>query len=160
MGLFVELALIRWIPNTLHVVAFFANLVLIASFLGLGIGMSQPAAHKHAGRDAAIRFGILVTALSLLGRFELRAVLGSGIDYALNEGQGRGIAVPLALTLIFCFVLVVWTLIPFGRLDRGTLRLHRAASRLLDQHRREPGRRCRSLPLCPGQGHRPGFGSG
>ncbi len=119
VGLFVELALIRWIPNTLHVVAFFANLVLIASFLGLGIGMSQPVAHKHAGRDAAIRFGILVTALSLLGRFELRAVLGSGIDYALNEGQGRGIAVPLALTLIFCFVLVVWTLIPFGRLIAG-----------------------------------------
>lgn len=31
LGLFFELALIRWIPNTVHVVAFFANLVLIGS---------------------------------------------------------------------------------------------------------------------------------
>lgn len=65
--------------------AFFANLVLIASFLGLGIGMAQPA-RRNAGRDAAIRLGILVTALSLLGRFEPRAVVGAGLDYALNEG--------------------------------------------------------------------------
>ena len=115
LGLFVELALIRWIPNTVHVVAFFANLVLIASFLGLGIGMSQPG-RASAGRDAAIRLGILVTALSLLGRFEPRAIVGAGIDYALNEGQGRGIAVPLAAALLACFALVVWTLIPFGRL--------------------------------------------
>ena len=115
VGLFVELALIRWIPNTVHVVAFFANLVLIASFLGLGIGMSQPAVRGEAGRDAAMRFAILVAALSLLGRFEPRAI-GAGIDFALNEGQGRGIALPLALVLLFCFALVVWALIPFGRL--------------------------------------------
>ena len=115
-GLFAELALIRWIPNTVHVVAFFANLVLIASFLGLGIGMSQPGSIRVAARDSSLRIAILVAGLALLGRFEVRAVLGSGIDVALNEGQGRGIAVPLALTLIGCFGLVVWAMIPFGRL--------------------------------------------
>jgi len=37
LALFVELALIRWIPSVVHVVGFFANVVLIASFLGLGV---------------------------------------------------------------------------------------------------------------------------
>lgn len=137
LGLFFELALIRWIPNTVHVVAFFANLVLIGSFLGLGIGMSQPREAEKAGRDAAIRFAILVAALSLVGLFEPRAVLGSGLDYALNEGQGRGIAVPLALTLLFCFVLVVWASIPFGRLVAAIQR-NRATPGVFHQYRRKP----------------------
>lgn len=36
--LFQELALIRWIPGQVRVAAYFPNLVLIAAFLGLGIG--------------------------------------------------------------------------------------------------------------------------
>jgi hypothetical protein len=36
--LFVELALIRWLPGKVRVLAYFPNLVLISAFLGLGIG--------------------------------------------------------------------------------------------------------------------------
>jgi spermidine synthase len=36
--LFQELALIRWIPGQVRVVAYFPNLILISAFLGLGIG--------------------------------------------------------------------------------------------------------------------------
>ena len=36
--LFQELALIRWLPGTVRVLAYFPNLILIAAFLGLGIG--------------------------------------------------------------------------------------------------------------------------
>jgi hypothetical protein len=36
--LFQELALIRWLPVQVRVVAYFPNLILISSFLGLGIG--------------------------------------------------------------------------------------------------------------------------
>ena len=43
LSLFLELALIRWVPGRVHVVSFFNNLVLIACFLGLGIGMALPA---------------------------------------------------------------------------------------------------------------------
>ena len=36
--LFVELALIRWLAAQVRVLAYFPNVVLIAAFLGLGIG--------------------------------------------------------------------------------------------------------------------------
>lgn len=115
LGLFVELALIRWIPNTLHIVAFFANLVLVASFLGLGIGMARPMDSKAAAKDATLRLAILVATLSLGGLFEPTASIGPTADYAVNEGGGR-FTVPLAAALLISFGLVTWTLIPFGRL--------------------------------------------
>ena len=37
-ALFCELALIRWVPGSVRVAAYFTNLILIASFLGLGAG--------------------------------------------------------------------------------------------------------------------------
>ena len=36
--LFQELALIRWLPSQVRVTAYFPNLILIAAFLGLGVG--------------------------------------------------------------------------------------------------------------------------
>jgi len=39
LGLFLELSLIRWLPAYLFSIAFFSNVVLIASFLGLGLGL-------------------------------------------------------------------------------------------------------------------------
>ena len=53
LALFVELVLIRWIPSVVHVVGFFANVVLIASFLGLGVGMMA----SERGRPRR-RFGV------------------------------------------------------------------------------------------------------
>lgn len=37
-ALLLELALIRWLPERVRVIAYFPNLVLIAAFLGLGVG--------------------------------------------------------------------------------------------------------------------------
>lgn len=37
-ALFLELMVIRWVPSTVLVVAYYANLMLISSFLGLGLG--------------------------------------------------------------------------------------------------------------------------
>ncbi|MDD4979660.1 MAG: hypothetical protein PHC54_00110 [Candidatus Omnitrophica bacterium] len=39
LGLFLELSLIRWFPAHIFSIAFFSNIVLIASFLGLGLGL-------------------------------------------------------------------------------------------------------------------------
>ena len=38
LGLFLELALIRWVSSELRVFAYCKNLVLVASFLGFGAG--------------------------------------------------------------------------------------------------------------------------
>ena len=37
-ALFLELMVIRWVPSMVRFVAYYANLMLISSFLGLGIG--------------------------------------------------------------------------------------------------------------------------
>jgi hypothetical protein len=37
--LFTELLLIRWIPSTVKYVGFFTNFLLMASFLGIGLGI-------------------------------------------------------------------------------------------------------------------------
>jgi SAM-dependent methyltransferase len=39
LGLFLELCFIRWLPAHVFSIAFFSNTVLIASFLGLGLGL-------------------------------------------------------------------------------------------------------------------------
>lgn len=46
-ALFLELALIRWIPGSVRVAGYFTNMILIASFLGLGLG----AILSRRGRD-------------------------------------------------------------------------------------------------------------
>lgn len=38
LALFLELMLIRWAPAVVRLVAYYANLILISSFLGLGLG--------------------------------------------------------------------------------------------------------------------------
>ncbi len=38
MGLFLEMMVIRWVPSVVHLVAYYANLMLLSSFLGLGAG--------------------------------------------------------------------------------------------------------------------------
>jgi len=38
MALFLEMMVIRWVPSVVHLVAYYANLMLLSSFLGLGVG--------------------------------------------------------------------------------------------------------------------------
>src|SRR6185295_1676921 len=38
IALFLELTVIRWAPSAAPIVAYYANLMLISSFLGLGVG--------------------------------------------------------------------------------------------------------------------------
>jgi len=58
LGLFLELTLIRWFPAHIFSIAFFSNAVLIASFLGLGLGFLL----SHYKRDFFIFFPCILTA--------------------------------------------------------------------------------------------------
>lgn len=44
-ALFLELMVIRWVPSEIRLVAYYANLMLVSSFLGLGIGAILCARH-------------------------------------------------------------------------------------------------------------------
>ena len=52
IALFLELTLIRWVPSIIRLVAYYSNLLLISSFLGLGLG----AMLAHYRRNLFARF--------------------------------------------------------------------------------------------------------
>jgi len=56
LALFLELMLIRWAPAVVRLIAYYANLILISSFLGLGVG-------AIVGRKRKSLFGWLPTLL-------------------------------------------------------------------------------------------------
>src|SRR5438445_10741912 len=60
--LFVELALIRWIGSNVLYLSYFSNFVLLASFLGIGLGFLR----ANAARDL---FGFAPIALTVLVAF-------------------------------------------------------------------------------------------
>jgi len=49
--LFFELLCIRWIPSYVRYLSYFNNFILLASFLGIGLGM-LPARRQHAKANA------------------------------------------------------------------------------------------------------------
>ena len=117
LGLFVELALIRWIPSAVHVVGFFTNLVLIASFLGLGAGMARPAPEDRSVWGLLFRMAVTVAILGAIHITNPEVTLPAGGDYGLNEATvDVGVSIPLPLILLAVFGLAVWTMIPLGRL--------------------------------------------
>lgn len=118
LSLYVELVLIRWIPTELHVVGFFSNLVLIACFLGLGIGMSRALAMPEAVWRAFFRLAIAAGILGALNGLNPAIVPSESSEYALNEDPVTNLLfrLPMLGVLLVVFGLGVWTTIPFGQL--------------------------------------------
>lgn len=82
--LFVELGLIRWTGTYVVYLSFFTNFVLLASFLGVGVGFLRAGARENLFRFAPLALASLVVFLALFpvqgGRVhgELRLVGGFG----------------------------------------------------------------------------------
>ena len=73
--LFTELALIRWVSAYQVHVAYFTNFVLLASFLGIGVGFLR----AGKGRDLS-RWAPAILAAVVLGVFVLRVVKTNGSE--------------------------------------------------------------------------------
>ena len=65
--LFLELAVIRWLPATIRVTAYFSNIVLVSCFLGMGIGCIVRARRDLLPTAPALFLALTVLA-TLLGR--------------------------------------------------------------------------------------------
>jgi SAM-dependent methyltransferase len=116
IALFVELALIRWIPGCLKLIGYYTNLVLMASFLGLGLGCAAPAA--EAG-DRPSRFPFALRLLISLAVFALIQAIGTS-PLPANWGEkiwglGKLGAVPSFLLPELVFALTAWIFVPLGR---------------------------------------------
>ena len=64
--LFVELLVIRWIPANVIYVSYFSNFLLIASFLGIGLGilLGRLEARLVVSPFTALLFGLVLVVLS------------------------------------------------------------------------------------------------
>lgn len=107
-ALFLELMLIRWVPTTFKLVAYYANMMLISSFLGLGLGALS------RGRLGESRWFPLWLAAAVAYLLLFRHVLPPG-----QAIEARFFAVPSGavnyLALIGVFLLNVSVFVPLGR---------------------------------------------
>jgi len=73
LALFLELVLIRWLPANILSLAYFSNIVLIASFLGLGLGAILASKKKQQDIFSwfPLVFLMIVTIFVLLRQFEV-----------------------------------------------------------------------------------------
>jgi hypothetical protein len=117
LALFIELALIRLIPGQVRVVGYYTNLVLIASFLGLGLGFLVS--------DARVRLErfLLPGLFALMGLVRLfSGIVVENPDqtdepmWLFGQEGGLGLAVPIWLVVLVHFVAVAACLVPVGQL--------------------------------------------
>jgi len=109
IALFLELMIIRWAPSVVRLVAYYANLMLISSFLGLGAG-------AIAARVRARFFGwfpvLLAAEIALLFLLREQALPGSDVEQRFFGVAPRWTGY---LMLVGIFVSNALTFVPLGQ---------------------------------------------
>lgn len=118
--LFVELLLIRWIPSEVRFIGFFSNFLLMASFLGIGIGILL--GRRHGAGALAIFPVLLLIVVTLTHRLELNVQIRSTDElfFGLAENDAADLNF-LVLPFMFGLVtaLMATLAIPLGPLLRS-----------------------------------------
>lgn len=97
LSLFLELMVIRWVPGSIRLVAYYANLMLISSFLGIGLG-----AMLAERRANLIRWFPALLAIDVLFLALCRNVLLPGSTMELRfTAQAAGLTNYLVLLGVF-----------------------------------------------------------
>ncbi len=119
--LFVELALIRYVPGQMRVLGYFTNFVLLAAFLGFGVGMIA------ARRWPSLRWLSRLAPLALLtvvGITELGTtlrVLPTSEHFLFVEFREAGRELPLEVFLALSFFVLACCFAPLGHYVGRTL---------------------------------------
>jgi hypothetical protein len=118
--LFVELLLIRWVPAEVLYLGFFSNFLLMASFLGIGVGILLG---RRRGLNTIALFPIfLVVVVWLITTLELNVQVKSTNElfFGLAESSAADInflVLPLVFTLVAALMATI--AIPLGPLLRS-----------------------------------------
>ena len=112
--LFVELALIRWVGANNVFVNNATNFVLLASFLGIGIGFLNARAERDFVRWTPLALLVLV---AFVLAFPVMVATLSGPNPYHGRGSMHALPQPLSLTIVF--VLVVPVMAGLGQASRG-----------------------------------------
>jgi hypothetical protein len=98
LSLFLELTIIRWVPGSVRLVAYYANLMLISSFLGIGLG----AMLAERGRNLVRWFpALLATDVVFLALSRPLLLPGSSVELRFYMADAVGLTSYLALLGIF-----------------------------------------------------------
>src|SRR3954447_2510634 len=102
--LFVELLLIRWVPAEVKYIGFFSNFLLMASFLGIGIGILL--GRRRSFNTVAIFPLFLVAIVWMMTTLELNVQVKNSIDeifFGLAESSAADVNF-LVLPVVFFLV--------------------------------------------------------
>ena len=102
--LFLEVALIRWMPAYIRLLAYFSNFILLASFLGIGVGCLL-ASRRRSWFHAFPPILAAVVAIAFFVRLEI-AVPTSGSIYFTSGTTGPRVTVESTTLLPIVFVIV------------------------------------------------------
>jgi hypothetical protein len=111
-----ELALIRWMPAQVRVLAYFPNLVLLGAFLGLGLGCL-----RAGRRDLLPGWPVLLLAVAgaaaAMSRVAFTSESASEHLFLLyyDLPSGSPVVNGVALPIIVCFVLCALSFVPLGQ---------------------------------------------
>src|SRR6185369_2450365 len=87
--LFLETALIRWMPAYVRLLAYFSNFILLASFLGIGLGCLLAAGRRQLFvYFPAILLGLIVA----VDRLRLEVALPSTSTIYFSSGTADAVA--------------------------------------------------------------------
>jgi Spermine/spermidine synthase domain len=130
--LFQELALIRWLPGQIRVLAYFPNLILLSAFLGLGLGCL-----RSSGRSLVWLWPASLLALAAAGALLSRIAFtqNSVTDHLwllyYDLGPGAPVVNDVRLPVIVCFLLGAVSFVPLGQMLAARLQAFRNAARPL-----------------------------
>ena len=116
--LFAELLLIRWIPANVTYIGFFSNLIVMASFLGIGVGILV--GRRHQLRGFAVHGPLLAVLVVLVqvARIDVRpAVEGSFLGGLAHAADPNLVVIPLVFTLVAAVLTAL--ALPLGPLLRA-----------------------------------------
>ena len=119
--LFVELALIRWVPANVTYIGFFTNFILMASFLGIGLGILAGRRWSDAGVTPFAILLFAIVALVVTARLNVQLRNSSELVFGIGVSSAADVNF---LVLPLMFVLVTLTMatldvVPLGPLLRS-----------------------------------------
>jgi spermidine synthase len=134
LGLFLEMLLIRWIGTEVRIFAYLQNTILVACFMGLGLGCftsRQPINLRQSLIPLTFLLALMAIPLSRLAlskTSELLSVLGDMVIWApvnATDFLTTALFVILGLALTYSLIIVIIDIfVPIGRL----------LARLMDEH--------------------------
>jgi Methyltransferase domain len=111
-----ELALIRWLPGQVRVLAYFPNLVLLGAFLGLGLGCLR-AGRRDLLPAWPVLLLVVTGAAAAMSRVAFTSESASEHLFLLyyDLPSGSPVVNGVALPIVVCFVLGALSFVPLGQ---------------------------------------------